>query len=180
VLPAVQHVSQRGRPKASGRYAAHLEWAPVTSTLGLTNVRVLISVCCLLMCVPARAQPIAAGDPAIGGYFFFAALDRKCPAPDADRAAALERFKLHFIAGVRPLAQSYGAAGAKALQALDDLERNGPPEEELARYESFFAKASREDLAEFCAEAPKHIGERIALENRMRGGPRSQTQGGNR
>jgi len=33
-----QQGSQHGRPKASGRFAAYLEWAPVTSTLDLVMV----------------------------------------------------------------------------------------------------------------------------------------------
>lgn len=123
----------------------------------------------LFLSAAVGAQPVAPGDPAIGGYFFFAALDRKCPAGDPARAAAVERFKQHFIAGMRPLAVSYGAAGAKALEMLDDLERNGPPDSELAGYDELFSRASADELLRFCRETPKLIEERIALENRMRG-----------
>ena len=131
-----------------------------------------LAICGLCCCVVSLAQPIAPGDPAIGGYFYFAALDRKCPAPDAERAAALERFKRHFVAGFRPLAQSYGAAGSKALQMLEDLERNGPSDEELVPFEPFFARASQGELAQICAEMAKQIDQRIALENRIREGLR--------
>jgi hypothetical protein len=134
----------------------------------------------LSLCAAAGAQPIAPGDPAIGGYFFFAALDRKCPAADPVRAAAVEKFKLHFVSGMRSLALSYGAAGAKAIRMLDELERDGPPESELSRYDVLFSRASLEELSQFCREAPKFIEERIALENRMRGGAPSTQPGAER
>jgi hypothetical protein len=130
---------------------------------------VLSSLVLLLAGAVSSAQPIAPGDPAVGGYFFFAALDRKCPAPDPVRSAALARFKSHFIFGMRSLADSYGSAGAKAIEMLNDLERNGPAEDELARYDPLFSKAAPEELSKFCAEAPRHIEQRIALENRIRG-----------
>jgi hypothetical protein len=131
-------------------------------------MRALIAASAVFLTVTAPAHAIEQGDPAIGGYYFYAALDRKCPLPDAERAAALDKYKVHFIAHMRPMAQSYGAEGAKALQMLDDLERNGPPEDELARYDALFAKISREQLIQLCAEVPKRIEDRIALENRLR------------
>lgn len=128
----------------------------------------LITICSLIICTSSSAQPIAKGDPAIGSHLFFVALDRKCPKPDSARAAALEKFKSHFLASVRPIAQSYGADGAKMLQSLEELEQNGPSENDIAKLDSIFQEASAKELTEFCDEAPKHIEERIALENMMK------------
>jgi len=143
-------------------------------------MRLLLPSLLLLAASTSSAQPIAPGDPAIGGYFFFAALDRKCAAPDAARSAALAKFKAHFISGMRSLAESYGSAGAKAIEMLNDLERNAPPEDELARYDPLFSKASSEELSKFCGEAPRHIEQRIALENRIRGAMPSTPGGASR
>jgi hypothetical protein len=108
------------------------------------------------------------GDPSIGGYYFFAALDRKCPEPTPARTAALEQLKRHFLANARRLIADYPPSQtAEASRLLEDLERNGPTDEDLAQFDSLLAKGTPKEIAELCRSAPAEIAQRIEIERKM-------------
>lgn len=122
----------------------------------------------LLACVALAVPQAAAGDPSVGSYYYFAALDKKCPESNAARTAALEQFKQHFIANVRALlANSPRGEATRAAQKLDGLERNGPAAEDLKEFDDLFRNASARDIADLCRSAATDIAQRIDIEKKV-------------
>jgi hypothetical protein len=139
--------------------------------------RLLFASICLGATV-AQAQPIAPGDPATGGYFFYAALDRRCPADDGARKAALDSAKAQFVGNMRDLAAAQferpnvDAAlkerGKQFYAMLESLERNGPPNDELARFDSVLNRASQSELESACALLVRDVSQLIGINQRLK------------
>ena len=140
----------------------------VSSNFMSHSMRTIVAIGGLLICTSIAAQPIPKGDPAIGSYPFFLALDRKCSTPDSARAAALAKFKAHFIANVRFIAASFEPNGGPMVKAADELARDGPSAADLTRFESIFHNTTQAELAELCSGAARQIEERMALENKIK------------
>lgn len=124
----------------------------------------------LLACTTAARslEPTTPADPWIGSYFYFVALDKRCPAADEARATALEQFKRHFIANSRMILGALPQEGTRqALRKLEDIERSGPPAEELTRFDDFFARRTNEEIEVLCSTAPQAIEEAILSENKL-------------
>ena len=124
-----------------------------------------IGVALFVFFVVSKAQAQAV-DPSIGSYFYFAALDRKCLEKDTLREAKLNEFKQHYVSNMKRLFGSMPNA-AQALAKVDDLEKNGPTQMDLEKFDSFFAKGSAQDMKDLCASAAKDIADRMEIERLM-------------
>lgn len=131
-----------------------------------------------LCALAAQAQQITPGDPAMGGYYFYAALDRRCPADDGTRKVALDGFKMQFVGNMRALAAGQfdkpdiDAAlkdrGKRFYAMLDSLEKNGPPNEELARFDAVLNRASQPELQSACASFARDVSQLVGVNQRLK------------
>ena len=129
------------------------------------TISALLLACSAGMILAADANY---GDPSFGGYYFYAALEKRCPEPNAARTIALDQFKRHFIANARSLIAAYPPSQTtQAVQLLEDLERNGPRPEDLTPFDSLFAKGSPREIAALCDSAATDMAERMAIEKKM-------------
>ena len=128
-------------------------------------------IAALLMLVAAlscAANPKPAPDPAIGSYFWFVALNQRCETTDPARDAALARFRTHFLDNGKRIAASLPAASATGfLNALNDMEKNGPPKESMDRVNAILAQVSPAETRQLCQRAAADIDDRIGIENRL-------------
>lgn len=114
--------------------------------------------------LPATPPP----DPWIGSYFYQVALDQRCPVADEARAEALARFKHHFLVNSRIILGGLPPdQAAPALRKLDAIERDGPPADELTRFDDFFARRTSDEISVLCANAPKAIEEQMKSEGQL-------------
>ncbi|MFI4940185.1 MAG: hypothetical protein ACHP7O_07585 [Burkholderiales bacterium] len=107
-------------------------------------------------------------DPSVGSYLWFAALDQKCPGPNATRSTALEAYKRQFITNVRAIASGLPADNAnKMLTSIDDLERNGPPKSSLEKFDRYFSTGSADEIKALCESAASDIAQWMQIQSKV-------------
>jgi hypothetical protein len=131
----------------------------------LSNIPVAIALLFVWTMSLGASIDIQSQDPAIGGYYFFAALDRRCSEKNPARSLALERYRRYFIASARKVMSAYPASQtAQAMRAIDELEKNGPAQSQIEKFDSTFSGATQSEIDNLCQTTPKDISDRITIE----------------
>ena len=140
----------------------------------------------MLLAATAVASPLQAApsgaqvDPAIGSYFYFAALAPRCGVTPA-RSAALDRYKNQFVRMMRKSVDMMGKIQsgdsgelAKFSQQIASVEKEGPSTADLAPFTAKFAKAKPAEIARLCAHFDSSMSDRMALHELMLNPPAEQ------
>ncbi len=116
----------------------------------------------------AQNPPLGADVFLSSGYVLMARLDRKCPEPDSERAAAVNRYRTHYLDGVEQLVKYMKPIVPDALEKLRQHAANGVTSESTEIADVFLERLDPKRIVEICARAAKGIERTIADETRLR------------
>lgn len=125
---------------------------------------------CLILALPVIHAMPEKSDPAYGGYFHLAAMDKKCKDDNPSRKAALNAYRDLFLARFKPILSQYPESQTvEARKLIAETEQNGLPLSEEKNWEDFFAGFTGKDFENMCRDLEGLIKQRLKLENTMFG-----------
>lgn len=120
----------------------------------------------MVAAAPLCAQPLHAAPavpkaaPAIGSYFYFAALSPKCGG-SRTRGIALVSYKSQYLSMLRKAGAANATELEKHRQYIDSLEHREPNAAELAPFQAMFAKSSEDEIAQLCQGFEASVGQHM-------------------